>query len=179
MENIEILIVLFTIAIFLWAFTNQTVYQSKYSNSQPKPNTQSNIGSDFQLELSNQEQEQDELNEELLDYDFDDQKQIYQPIVLDYVNNQKANQEINQEENDETIEKMAPLSFGTYQNNYSKGSCNAGSFARTDCMIGNCPINSTIADETYCKLQCAQDPDQELRADCEKYCSEMLTNNCD
>jgi hypothetical protein len=188
MENIEILILLFGIAIFLLAFSNQTIYQSKY---QPTPNQelseqnkQPEIQSVIQPEYYpytqelHPEAEQDQSIDDLMDYTLDaDNQQMYQPVIIDYID--EHDNQLNQPKQETNIETMAPLSFGTYQNNYPRGSCNVGSFARTDCMVGNCPIDSMVTDKTYCKLQCAQDPDQELRADCERYCEEMLTNNCD
>lgn len=73
-------------------------------------------------------------------------------------------------------EGMAPLNTGTYKNNYTVGKCNTD-FKRTDCMVGNCPLGSTISNTEYCSLQCAQDPDATIRQECENTCMKIMSND--
>jgi hypothetical protein len=75
-------------------------------------------------------------------------------------------------------ENMAPIGYGSFKNDYPYGKCNTGSFERTSCMTGNCPLQSTITNEQYCDIQCAQDPDAKLRKDCTKSCMKQMINGC-
>lgn len=78
-------------------------------------------------------------------------------------------------ENVENVEHMAPLDFGTYENPYPRGACHSGDvYARSDCMVGNCNLDSAIPDDEYCNIQCAQDPDPMERAKCYKRCMETI-----
>lgn len=74
----------------------------------------------------------------------------------------------------DTHEGMAPLNFGAYKNNYPRGKCKTGSFKRTDCMVGNCPLDSTVSNREFCYIQCAQDPDKKFRRDCNRYCMDTM-----
>ena len=71
------------------------------------------------------------------------------------------------------FERFAPLTQGTFPNNYSVGKCNVD-FSRSDCMVGNCPLGSTISNKEYCNIQCAQEPDKKLRDECEKHCMNLM-----
>jgi hypothetical protein len=73
-----------------------------------------------------------------------------------------------------STETMAPLNFGTYENNYPRGEYNKGSFKHSECSVGNCPLGTTITDERYCGIQCAQDPDPVSRKECYDYCMNMM-----
>ena len=73
------------------------------------------------------------------------------------------------------IENMAPLDFGTYENTYPRGECRTGKFLeRSDCEIGNCPLGSTVSDQQFCRIQCAQDPDPSERQACYDHCMKTL-----
>lgn len=82
------------------------------------------------------------------------------------------------EDDGDLEEGMAPLNYGTYQNNYPRGRCKSGSMKRTSCEVGSCPLGTTVTNERYCGIQCAQDPDPESRADCYAYCMDMMENGC-
>lgn len=71
-------------------------------------------------------------------------------------------------------ENMAPLDWGTYKNNYPRGECNQGSFEQTACSVGNCPLGTTVTDQRFCGIQCAQDPDPVSRKECYDYCMNMM-----
>jgi hypothetical protein len=71
-------------------------------------------------------------------------------------------------------EPMAPLNTGTYPNNYPKGRCIKPSFEREPCMVGNCPLGTSVDQKTYCKIQCSQESDIKRRDECEKRCAEMI-----
>jgi len=78
-------------------------------------------------------------------------------------------------ENAGKVEHMAPLDFGTYENPYPRGACHSGNvYARSDCMVGNCNLESSISDDEYCKMQCAQDPDPMERAKCYERCMQTI-----
>ena len=72
-----------------------------------------------------------------------------------------------------TEENCAPLNEATFENNYPVGKCNTD-FKRTDCMVGNCPLKSTIDNDEYCNIQCAQELDPKLRNECVSHCLEMM-----
>jgi hypothetical protein len=74
----------------------------------------------------------------------------------------------------QTNEYMAPLNFGTYKNNYPRGNCKTGSFERSDCSVGNCPLGTTVTDDRYCNIQCAQELDEKDRKKCHDYCMNMV-----
>ena len=76
--------------------------------------------------------------------------------------------------NGNTSEYMAPLNYGTYKNNYPRGGCNTGSFKRTDCMVGSCPIGSPVTDEEFCYIQSAQGLDDAEREKYFKKCMVMM-----
>jgi hypothetical protein len=72
-------------------------------------------------------------------------------------------------------ENMAPLDWGVIPNkNYVYGKCNRGSFAPSDCSVGNCPLDSTISNDEFCRIQCIQDPDQNTRNKCYNQCMTMM-----
>ena len=73
-------------------------------------------------------------------------------------------------------EEMAPLNEGTYVNPYPRGGCNRGSFKRSDCEIGTCPLGTTVTDARYCGIQCAQEPDRKDKRRCEKHCMDMMVD---
>ncbi len=75
-------------------------------------------------------------------------------------------------------ENMAPSEFGAFQNNYLQGKCNPGSFERTFCSLGNCPLESIISNKGYCMIQCAQDPDKKIRQQCYNECIDMMERGC-
>lgn len=79
---------------------------------------------------------------------------------------------------DKKQENMAPLDFGTYKPNIPYGKCNMGNFSRSDCMVGNCHLESTITNDEYCNIQCAQDPDQSTREKCRRECMELMNGGC-
>jgi hypothetical protein len=69
------------------------------------------------------------------------------------------------------VEGMAPLDFGTFHNNYPRGECQTGKFwERKPCEVGNCPLGTTVSDQQFCRIQCAQDPDAEERQECYEFC---------
>ena len=70
-------------------------------------------------------------------------------------------------------DNSASLDAGTFENNYPVGECNTD-FKRTDCMVGNCPLKSTIDNNEYCNIQCAQELDPKLRHECVSHCLEMM-----
>ena len=70
-------------------------------------------------------------------------------------------------------DNSASLNEGTFENNYPVGKCNTD-FERTDCMVGNCPLKSTIDNDEYCNIQCAQELDPKLRNECVSHCLEMM-----
>lgn len=73
------------------------------------------------------------------------------------------------------VENMAPLDFGTFKNNYPRGECRTGKFwERSDCEVGNCPLGTTVSDQQYCRIQCAQDPDPLERKECYEHCMRTL-----
>jgi hypothetical protein len=71
-------------------------------------------------------------------------------------------------------EGMAPLNYGTYHNPYLRGGCDKGSFKKTACSIGNCPMGTTVSDERYCGIMCAQEVEKADRDDCNDYCMDMV-----
>lgn len=76
-----------------------------------------------------------------------------------------------------TAEHMAPLGWGSYKNTtYPVGGCDIGTLERSDCEVGNCPLGSTVSDERFCGIQCAQDPDVKTRAECYNDCMGMMKN---
>ena len=69
------------------------------------------------------------------------------------------------------VEGMAPLDFGTFYNNYPRGECRTGKYwERKPCEVGNCPLGTTVSDQQFCRIQCAQDPDPEERQGCYEFC---------
>lgn len=69
------------------------------------------------------------------------------------------------------VEGMAPLNFGTFYNNYPRGECQTGKFLeRKPCEVGNCPLGTTVSDQQFCRIQCAQDPDGDERQVCYDVC---------
>ena len=81
----------------------------------------------------------------------------------------------------EEIEKMSSVSnaadggahlvFGTFTDNYHRVQCRTGRFwERKPCEIGNCPLDTTVSDQQFCQIQCAQDPDPEERQKCYQVC---------
>lgn len=71
-------------------------------------------------------------------------------------------------------EGMAPLNYGTYHNPYLRGGCDKGSFKRSDCSVGNCPMGTTISDKKYCGIMCAQEVEKVDRDNCNEYCMGMV-----
>lgn len=76
------------------------------------------------------------------------------------------------------MESMAPLNTGTFPNNYPRGKCNSGSFNRSSCEVGTCPLKSTVSNKEYCAIQCAQDPDEGIRNKCYDQCMDMMNGGC-
>jgi hypothetical protein len=81
------------------------------------------------------------------------------------------------DETEEEVENMAnvmsgaPLDFGTFPNNYPRGECRTGDFSkRTSCEVGNCHLGTTVSDQQFCRIQCAQDPDAAERQECYDVC---------
>jgi hypothetical protein len=67
------------------------------------------------------------------------------------------------------------LSFGTFENPYTRGECDAKNvYGRSDCMVGNCNIGTNIADDEFCNIQCAQDPDPQERKKCYDRCIDSV-----
>lgn len=76
-------------------------------------------------------------------------------------------------------EGMAPLGTGSYKNTISEyGKCNKALSENNKCSVGNCPMESTITNDRFCNIQCAQDPDPEIRKQCMDYCMDMMNNGC-
>lgn len=78
----------------------------------------------------------------------------------------------------ETTEGMAPLNTGTFNSGVQYGRCNKGSFKRTSCSVGNCPIGTTITDDRFCGIQCAQEVTEEDRDRCHARCMDMMGSGC-
>lgn len=79
-------------------------------------------------------------------------------------------------ENMGRVEHMAPLNFGTFEDNYPRGECRTGEYwKRKPCEVGNCPLSTTVSDQQFCRIQCAQDPDPLERQDCYDNC---IANLC-
>lgn len=76
----------------------------------------------------------------------------------------------------ESEEGMAPIGANTFVNHYPRGRCIKGSFERSACSVGNCPIGTTVTDQRYCGIMCAQEVDAEDRKNCNKECMEMVKN---
>ena len=75
----------------------------------------------------------------------------------------------------DNAEHMAPLNYGTYKNDsYPPGGCNVKSLKRTDCMVGNCPLKSTVTDDQFCHIQSAQGIDRAERDKYFKKCKVMM-----
>jgi hypothetical protein len=72
------------------------------------------------------------------------------------------------------IENMAPLDYGTYENKYPRGKCDVPTMKRSSCMVGNCPLGTTVDDKMFCHIECAQISDPNERQACEKKCMELL-----
>jgi hypothetical protein len=75
-------------------------------------------------------------------------------------------------------ETMGPLDTGVFPNHYPRGRCNAGNMGRTSCEVGTCPLESTISNKEYCAIQCAQDPDKQIRDKCYDQCVDMMDCGC-
>jgi hypothetical protein len=71
-------------------------------------------------------------------------------------------------------ETMAPLNWGAYKNNYPRGKCNPGNDDKTSCSVGNCPLGSTVSNNEYCGIQCAQNSDPVEREKCHAECMNMM-----
>jgi hypothetical protein len=78
----------------------------------------------------------------------------------------------------EETEGMAPLNTGTYDQGVKYGECNKGSFEPTDCSVGNCPMGTTVTDDRYCGIQCAQEVTEEDRRKCQAKCMELMRGGC-
>ena len=78
----------------------------------------------------------------------------------------------------EETEGMAPLNTGTYDQGIKYGECNKGSFEPTDCSVGNCPMGTTVTDDRYCGIQCAQEVTKEDRRKCQAKCMDMMRGGC-
>lgn len=72
------------------------------------------------------------------------------------------------------VEGMANLNFGTFSNNYPPGRCTNKSLERTDCMVGNCNLDSPITHDQLCYIDCAQMSDAGDRQRCMAECMELL-----
>lgn len=76
----------------------------------------------------------------------------------------------------DNVEHMAPLDFGTFKDNYPRGECRTGEYwKRKPCEVGNCNLGTTVSDQQFCRIQCAQDPDPLERQDCYDNC---IANLC-
>ena len=71
-------------------------------------------------------------------------------------------------------ETMAPLDFGSFPNNYPRGRCEKGSLKRSPCMVGNCPIGTSITDPEYCAIDCAQISDPITKRVCNEGCLNLM-----
>jgi hypothetical protein len=78
--------------------------------------------------------------------------------------------------NDQDLEHMAPIDYATFKNKTPYGRCSQGNMKRTDCEVGNCPLGTTVSDQTFCEIQCAQEPDPKLKAQCYNHCMDMMPN---
>lgn len=76
--------------------------------------------------------------------------------------------------NIDSEELMAPLDTGTYDTGVQYGVCNKGSFEKSSCSVGNCPLETTVTDDRYCAIQCAQEVDDADRKKCHAYCMKMI-----
>jgi hypothetical protein len=77
-------------------------------------------------------------------------------------------------EGSEGVEGMANLSYGTFENNYPAGRCANKSLERTDCMVGNCNLDSPVTHDQLCYIDCAQISDEADRNRCMKECRELM-----
>jgi len=73
-------------------------------------------------------------------------------------------------------EHMAPIDYATFENKTPYGRCSQGNMKRTDCEVGNCPLGTTVSDQTFCEIQCAQEPDPKIKAQCYNHCMGMMPN---
>ena len=71
-------------------------------------------------------------------------------------------------------EHMASIDCGSYKNPYPRGKCNKGLLKRSACSVGNCPLESTISDDEFAYIQCAQDPDPVTRKECYVHALKMM-----
>jgi hypothetical protein len=71
-------------------------------------------------------------------------------------------------------EGMAPLNHGSFKTNLNNGQCNVDLTAPSECSVGNCPLGTTVSNERYCGIQCAQEINAEDRQKCEVQCMEMM-----
>lgn len=83
-----------------------------------------------------------------------------------------------QNNNSETTEGMAPLNTGTYRTGVEYGKCNKGSFKRSACSVGNCPLGTTVTDDRFCGIQCAQEVTEQDRKKCHAHCMKMMRSGC-
>lgn len=68
----------------------------------------------------------------------------------------------------------APLNYSTFDPQIPYGKFDAGSFESNDCSVGNCPLGTTVTDDRYCGIQCAQEVDKDDRMKCYAQCMEMM-----
>jgi hypothetical protein len=71
-------------------------------------------------------------------------------------------------------EGMAPLNHGSFETNLNNGHCNVDLSAPSECSVGNCPLGTTVSDERYCAIQCAQEVNADDRQKCQAQCMEMM-----
>ena len=73
-----------------------------------------------------------------------------------------------------TTEGMAPLNYGSFETNLNNGQCNIDLSASSECSVGNCPLGTTVSNERYCAIQCAQEVNANDRQKCQAQCMEMM-----
>lgn len=98
------------------------------------------------------------------------------PAILNQITSLNGLEYIKEPTQSETEMKegMAPLGWGSYKPDYAYGVCDPGSFERSSCEIGNCPLGTTVSNERYCGIVHAQDSDPKERTENIKRCIDMM-----
>ncbi len=74
-------------------------------------------------------------------------------------------------------ESMAPVSFGTYNVNRGDTCYENGNLHQNNkCGVGECPLHSSIEDEDFCYINCAQEPIDDDRRECYQDCLNMMSS---
>jgi hypothetical protein len=68
----------------------------------------------------------------------------------------------------------APLNYATFDPRINYGKCNAGVRETDECSVGNCPLGTTVSNDRYCGIQCAQELDKADRQKCHVQCMQMM-----